>query len=314
MILLSVSSAIVLAAMLGIALWNLLTAPRLERAGEPGALPRVSLLVPARNEAETLRETLPALLRIAYPELEVLVLDDESSDGTRAVVEGHTEPSGGRLRLLQGRPLPDGWLGKSWACRQLADAASGEILVFCDADVTVRPGALSRTVAAMQRRDAAALTAFPLHRFGSWIEAAVIPLVAQLPILTLLPLALVARTRSPALAVGNGQWLAFTRVAYEAIGGHAAVRDRVVEDVELARRVKASGLRLLPLVSTSLLEIRMYRSPSEVRAGFAKNVYALVGGRPTTFALAVAVFTLAGVYPWVGALLGIPGRAPAARG
>lgn len=307
MIVVSLVSTALLAAMLVVAVWNLVAAPRLERAGAPARHPAVSLLIPARNEALNLVENLPAFLRLRYPALEILVLDDASEDGTAALVDGHRAEFGGTLKLLSGRPLPDGWMGKAWACHQLAGAATGEVLVFCDADVTARPEALARTIAAMERAGAGAATVIPRQRLEGWMQSAVVPLVAHLPVAALLPLALVPRVRAPSLSMANGQWLAFTREAYADCGGHAAVRGDVVEDVALGRRVKSAGHRLLPLVSTSLVEVRMYRDADALREGFTKNVYALAGGRPAPFAAALAVFALTAVYPWIGALLGVPG-------
>ena len=139
------------------------------------------------------------------------------------------------------------------------------------------------------------------------MESAVVPLVAQLPVLALLPLALVHRVRAPSLSMANGQWLAFARAAYAACGGHAGGRDTVLEDVALGRRVKEAGHRLLPLVSHSLVSVRMYRGSAAVWQGFGKNVYALAGGRPATFAAALAVFGLVAIYPWLGAALGVRG-------
>lgn len=307
MIAVSLASTVLLAAMLAVALWNLAAARRLETAGDPSSHPVVSLLVPARNEESNLRALLPALLRLEYPKLEILVLDDASEDGTAAVVHEHASTTGARLRLLPGRTPPAGWMGKSWACHQLAAAASGQVLVFCDADVVPLPAALDRTIAAMQSAGAGAATVIPRHRFDGWMESAVVPLVAQLPVLALLPMPLVPRLRAPSLAMGNGQWLAFTRAAYAACGGHAAVRDTVLEDVALGRRVKAAGHRLLPLVAHSLVGVRMYRGSAALFEGFGKNVYALAGGRPAPFAAALAVFGLVAVYPWLGAVLGAPG-------
>ncbi|HEY7767552.1 glycosyltransferase family 2 protein, partial [Longimicrobium sp.] len=303
----SLASTVLLAAMLIVALWNLVAARRLEAAGDPSSRPVVSILVPARNEEGNLRTLLPALLRVDYPKLEILVLDDGSDDGTAAVVQEHASIRGARLRLLPGRPPPPGWLGKSWACHQLAAAASGEVLVFCDADVVPQPPALDRTLAAMQSTGAGAATVIPRHQLDGWMESAVVPLVAQLPVLALLPLALVPRVRAPSLSMANGQWLAFTRAAYAASGGHTAVTDTVLEDVALGRKVKAAGHRLLPLVSNSLLRVRMYRDPAALFEGFGKNVYALAGGRPATFAAALAVFGLVAIYPWLGAVLGVRG-------
>lgn len=301
-------STVLLAVLLGVAVLNLLSAPRLERTRSLSAWPMVSVLVPARNEAHSLAGTLPALLRSAYPALEVLVLDDASEDDTARIAEDCAAASH-RLRLLRGEPLPEGWLGKAWACHQLAGAARGEILVFCDADVTVQPLAVRHTVAAMLRSGAGALTALPRQRFAGCLDAAVVPLVTQLPVLALLPLALVGRVRSPAVAMANGQWLAMTREAYRACGGHAACRDQVVEDLWLARSVKRAGHRLQVVLSGGLLEVRMYRDAPGLREGFRKNLWALTGGGTPALALAAALFALACVLPWSAAVVGVPGAA-----
>jgi chlorobactene glucosyltransferase len=304
---LALAASVPLAAMLGVALWNTVAAPRLERAPLPRRPRRVSVLVPARDEAANLRETLPALLDLAHPEVEVVVLDDGSTDDTAAVVGALRRAAPGRLRALKGLPVPDGWLGKNWACHQLAGAADGEVLVFCDADVAVRPDALWRTLGAMEHAGAGALTALTRQRWRHWSDRALVPLVVHLPVLALLPLPLVPRLRAPSVSMGNGQWFALTRAAYRDAGGHAAVRGEVAEDVALARRVKASGHRLVGVVSTSLLEARPYRDAAALREGFVKNLYALAGARPAPFAAALALFLLTAVYPWVGALLGSRG-------
>ncbi|HEU4561496.1 MAG TPA: glycosyltransferase [Longimicrobium sp.] len=299
-------SAALLLAMLVVAVINLATAPRLERAGEPRALPLVSVLVPARNEGANLRANLLHLLALDYPELEIIVLDDHSEDDTAAVVAGLIRGHLGRLRFIRGEALPDGWLGKNWACRQLAREARGEILLFCDADVSAAPLAVARTVALMQRMDTDAVTALPRHRFGTPAEAAVVPLIAQLPVAATLPLALVPRTAAPSLSMANGQWIAFTREAYDRIGGHAAVRDQVLEDVHLGRAVKGAGLRLAAAVAPHDLSVRMYEGWAEVRRGFGKNLYALLGGRPGSFAMGIIIFLLVAVYPWMATIRPTP--------
>jgi chlorobactene glucosyltransferase len=298
--LLDAASAALLAAMLAVALANLLAAPRLERAGGRRATPLVSVLVPARDEAANLRAHLPLLLASDYPRLEVVVLDDGSADGTAAVAEGFARGDA-RLRVVRGADLPPGWLGKCWACAQLAREARGEVLLFADADVAAGPRAVARTVAAMERHDAPVLTAIPRHRVESWTEAAVVPLVAQLPVAATLPLALVPRVASPSLSMANGQWLAFKRDAYAWAGGHEAVRAEVLEDVHLGRRVKRAGMRLVAVVAAEDLSVRMYAGWREVRAGFAKNLYALFGARPLPFVTGLCVVVLAAVYPWIAA-------------
>jgi len=302
--LLDALSAALLLAMLLVALANLASAPRLHRAGEPRAAPLVSVLVPARNEALNLRAHLPHLLASEYPSLEILVLDDQSDDGTAAVVEAFALAAPGRLRLVRGDPLPAGWLGKSWACAQLAREARGAVLLFCDADVAAGPRAVSRTVALLQRHAADALTAIPRLRMDGVAEAAAIPIIAQLPVAATLPLALVPCTRSPGLSMANGQWLAFTRDAYARVGGHRGVRAAVLEDVLLGRAVKRAGLRLVAAAAPRDLSVRMYDGWNEVRAGFRKNLYALLGARPAPFVTGSIVFLLAAVYPFLAAARG----------
>ncbi len=303
---LSIAATILLVPMLAITIWNLFSAPRFDRPVVPRLLPRVSLLVPARNEATNLAETLPMLLATEYPDLEILVLDDGSTDSTARVVRSFMAGDT-RLRLLAGLPLPPGWLGKNWACHQLAEAATGEVLVFCDADVSAGSGAVRQTVVAMQAHSAGAVTVLPRHQLDGWIQRAVVPLITQMPALMLLPFSLVARHPARSLVIGNGQWLAFTRESYGASGGHAAVRAEVVEDVALARRVKCAGYRLVPMVSTSELTVSMYRDAAALREGFAKNLYALAGGHPASFTPVLLGFCLVAIYPWIGAALGAPG-------
>lgn len=298
-----VASVALLAGMAVIATVNLFLAPRLH-SFDHRPIASVSLLVPARDEAENLRANLPAMLAQVPPPVEVLILDDASSDGTGAVVERLSARSEIPVRLISGAPLPSGWGGKNWACHQLADEARGDVLIFCDADVKPGADAVGRTVAAMEESGSGMLTALPRHRFDSWLVAATVPLVAWLPVVALLPLPLVPRVRAPALGMGNGQWLAFTRAAYLAVGGHAAVRGNVLEDVLLARRAKQFGERLLVAAAPRTLEVRMYRGWQEMRLGFGKNLYALAGGTPAGLGLMLGIFLLAAVLPLFAPLAG----------
>jgi chlorobactene glucosyltransferase len=304
----AVAAVVLLVPMLGVAVVNALTAPRLDGAPPPREIPLVSVLVPARNEAANLARALPALLASDYPSFEIHVLDDESTDATVQVVEEHVaKDSGGRLALHRGQPLPAGWVGKNWACHQLAHRARGEVLVFCDADVTAEPAAIRRTVGLLQAHAAGAASALPRLRTPGWMQAAVVPLITQLPVLALLPLWLVPRTGRPSIAMANGQWLAFARPTYDAIGGHAAVRAEVLEDVRLARLVKRSGHRLVAALAPRCLSVRMYDDVRSLREGFAKNVYALLGGSPAALVAGFGVWLSAMVAPW--ALLAVSWRA-----
>ncbi|NIP82061.1 MAG: glycosyltransferase [Gemmatimonadetes bacterium] len=296
-----------LAVLTVIALVNLGTAPRLHRLPPPVRCPLVSVLVPARDEAFNLGRTLPALLASRYPALEVVILDDGSSDDTVAVAR-RTAQGDERVRLVEGHPPPRGWTGKNWACHQLAELARGKVLIFCDADVRPGPDAVARTISALRDTGAGVLTAFPRHDRGGWFEEAVIPVVTKLPVAALLPLALVRWTRTPSLAVGNGQWLAWRREAYERVGGHARVRGDVLEDVRLARVAKAEGVRLAAFVATRDLAVRMYADRRSTWEGFVKNLYPLAGGRPAlAFAAVVALLAL-GPAPILLSL--VPGASP----
>jgi hypothetical protein len=300
---LELAALLVLSAMLAITLLNLAGARRLHRSPAPATRRRVSVLVPARDEAENLRENLPALARSHDPHVEILVLDDGSVDGTAALV-AEMATSESRIRLISGTPPPPGWLGKSWACDRLAREAAGEILIFCDADVRVGPHAVERSVSLMERTCCGLLTALPRQCTVGALESAVVPLVSQLPVLALLPLRAAERASSPSLTMGNGQWMAFTRESYARCGGHAAVRNTVLEDVALARAAKAAGEKVVVAFAPRDLEVRMYRSAAAVREGFRKNLYALCGGRPAALATVLAIAVLTLVLPLAAPLLG----------
>ncbi|WP_117236798.1 glycosyltransferase [Thermus sediminis] len=234
-------------------LYNLLYFPSLGPGSTPER-PRASILVPARNEAENLRKTLPTLLRQGA--LEVLVLDDLSEDKTARVAQ---EAAGGHpgFRLLRGKPLPEGWRGKNWACWQLALEARGEVLVFTDADVLWEEGALGGLLRALEGKDL--VSALPRQEVGR--EGVAVAFVMN-GLFSFLPHPLLE-----ALRVANGQVLAFRKEAYFAQGGHRAIRGEVLEDVALARRALRYGLRL----GQGLFRVRMYRSYAGAISGFAKN-------------------------------------------
>jgi glycosyltransferase involved in cell wall biosynthesis len=238
-----------------IALYNLIRFPRLPLQRHKPR-PKVSLLIPARNEAHTLPSTLPALL--AQEADEILLLDDLSEDGTLALACA-TAGRDQRFRAWRGRPPPPGWRGKTWACWQLAQVASGEILVFTDADVLWERGALTGMIAGLEGKDA--LSAYPRQRVGSFAEAATVPFVMHSPF-SFLPHGLLER-----LKVANGQVMAFKREAYFDVGGHQAVKGEVLEDVALARKVPRFGI----FRGNRLFETRMYRTYRALVEGFGKN-------------------------------------------
>ncbi|MCA9973233.1 MAG: glycosyltransferase, partial [Anaerolineales bacterium] len=279
---------------------NFLLFPRLRPAPAP-AQPFVSILIPARNEAAVIGRTLRGLLAQTAVHFELLLLDDASTDGTSEVARA-AAAGDPRVRILHGAPLPPGWLGKNWACQQLGAAARGDLLVFADADVQWQPDALAALLAAQTRTNADLLTVWPTQTTVTWAERLVVPAMA-LAILAYLPILPVHHAPWPAFAAANGQCLAFRRAAYTAVGGHAAVRAHIVEDVALARRVKQAGLRLRMADGSRLIGCRMYTGWPQVRDGFAKNI--LAGhANSVPFLLASTLFHwLVFVFPWLWLLL-----------
>jgi len=249
---------------------------------------RVSILVPARDEERSIRDCVSSLLAQDCPDFELLVLDDGSSDRTAAIVcdlfEGNP-----RHRLITGATLPGGWTGKNWACHQLSQAATGQWFLFTDADTVHSPGALRAALAMAAGARADLLSAWPRLMTLTLGEKLVIP-VLHIIAIGWFPIALLqflqnrprlaARVRPGLLRSwggANGQFMLFSRAAYQRIGGHSAVRDHIVEDValgrEIARRIP-EGMRLVNCDASRLIDCRMYRSFREVCDGFTKNVRA----------------------------------------
>jgi len=266
-----VSLVVFLAVLLLVGSINALALRRLGNLPPPAALPRLSVLVPVRNERESILPCLRSLLAQDYSDFEVLVLDDDSTDGTGSMVAAAAQADP-RLRLLPGRHLPPGWLGKSWACQQLADAASGTVLLFVDADTVHHPQMLRQAIAALTAENADMVTGFLRQDTLTWGERLTVP-VAMWCFFSFLPIPLAHRLRAPWLSLTNGQWMLFRREAYAAVGGHAAVREDPVEDIALGRRAKALGLRWRLVDATQVVHCRMYRGFREAVEGFSKNLF-----------------------------------------
>jgi len=234
----------------------------------------VSVLLPVRDEAARVAPCLRSLLAQTGVDLEIVVLDDSSSDGTADVVR-EVAQGDPRLRLLTGRPLRPGWLGKPHACAQLAEAAArtSDVLVFVDADVVLAPHAVAATVALLEQTGLDLLSPYPRQE-APGATRLVQPLL-QWSWLTFLPLRLAERSPRPSLSAANGQLLAVRRTAYDRVGGHAAVHDEVVEDVALLRAIKRSGGTGGVCDGTDLATTRMYGTWRELADGYGKSLWTL---------------------------------------
>lgn len=264
--------------------------------------PRISICIPARNEESTIKDCLSSVINQQYPSYEVLVLDDQSEDHTGEIIHSIAEANT-HVKLLSGKDRPSGWLGKPWACRQLADHATGEILLFLDADCRLEPGTLERTNLALSTDHSDAITIWPKQILLTFWEHVVIPAV-YCALLSFLPAAYVRRKprwlpRSLApktrhwFAAACGQFLAFKKDVYHAIGTHEAVKNEVVEDMGLARNLKQAGYTLRMYNGTDSVSCRMYTSQKEMFEGFRKNFFA-------GFKYRTALFVVSGViHAWV---------------
>ena len=255
-----------------ITVYNFCTAPRIRNQSYPLVQkPLISILIPARNEEKNIAETLRALLQQSYTNYEVILLDDHSEDDTYELAEeiaGTTE----KVTLVRGKPLPPGWLGKNWACFQLTEYARGEVYLFIDADVHLSNRALEAALHTMHEHTVVMLSCFPTQNIGSTGAWLIVPLMNWL-LLSLLPLKLVTASSYPSLAAANGQFMLCSKKPYDAIGGHEAVADQVVEDMELARRFKRSNYPIMTAVSYGALNCRMYGGFIDAFKGFSKNFF-----------------------------------------
>lgn len=250
---------------------NFIFFPRL-KVQAPLKKPLISILIPARNEADHISRTIKAVLAQTYSRFELIILDDQSEDETAAQVNSFAQ-NDKRVTLIHGRSLPPGWLGKNWACHQLAQQAAGDCLLFLDADVQLGSGALNALIAMQASTQADLLTVWPTQKTCSWAERLVVPQIS-LAVLAYLPVLLVHYSRLSIFAAANGQCLLFEPKAYAKIGGHTAVKDQIIEDVALARQIKAAHLKLRMADGHDLIRCRMYTNWAEVKAGFAKNILA----------------------------------------
>lgn len=276
---------------------NLLLFPRLRQNPILKSQPFVSILIPARNEAGVIGQTVSSILQQTYPNFELLVLDDASTDDTRQIALKHGNGDH-RLQVLPGQPLPKGWAGKNWACHTLSKQARGEILIFTDADVRWQPRALESLLQQFEEARADLVTVWPTQHTVTWSERLTVPLMGMV-ILSYLPVVMVHRSPYAIFAAANGQCMAWRRSAYEQILGHSSIAGSVLDDVLLARAAKRSGLGLRMVDGNQMISCRMYESWSAVLNGYAKNMLAGYGNSIVGLAAATVFHWVVFLLPWL---------------
>ncbi|MBN1255733.1 MAG: glycosyltransferase [Deltaproteobacteria bacterium] len=258
--------------------------------------PLVSILIPARNEEANIGGCLSHVLNQSYSNFEVIVLDDQSEDDSYKIVaemkKGHAN-----LTLVRGKDLPKGWNGKNWACHQLSQKARGEIIIFVDADCTLAPWTIETALAMMERYGLDLLSSFPTQKLKGIAGYLLVPVMDWL-LLSFLPLRMVYLSPHKSFVAANGQFMAFVRKRYDAIGGHKGVADQVVEDMELARAIKIRGFRMMTALGGPSISCSMYTSFGDAVRGFSKNFYPGFNTTPSRFSCMIAMFAFFYLLPF----------------
>ncbi|MEG4034036.1 glycosyltransferase family 2 protein [Microcoleus sp. S36b_A4] len=267
--------------------------------------PKVSVIVPAYNEAENIRDCAIAILEstpLSVDNLEVLIVDDRSTDDTLAIgqtLQQHLNDP--RLKILAGQPRPTNqyWAGKNWACAQAVQIATGDFLLFIDADVRLKPGAIETAIATAETEKIDLFTCMPALVCECLAEWLVQPIMFN-HLAVCYDFTAVNDPSKTDSAFAGGPFMLFRRSAYEKIGGHEAVASEIVEDVELARRIKRAGLKLGLYSGSNLASVRMYRSWSALWEGWTKNLYLGANRSWGLMVYMAAIMFFIYPMPWIG--------------
>lgn len=254
-----------------ISLFNFISNPKLPVSPRKYA-DLVSVLIPARNEAGRIGALLQSIIEQSYKNLEIIILDDQSTDETLSICESYAKQDA-RIQVIKGKELPDGWLGKNFACHQLGQLAKGAYFVFIDADTRVEDGLFHNAVHRARRGKLVLLSLFATQIMETMGERIVVPLMHFI-LLNLLPLRLVRLSRNPSFAAASGQFMMFDGPMYQIYHWHAQVRDKVLDDMEIAKLVKTYRLPAEALLANGFIKCRMYNSYDEAVNGFSKNILA----------------------------------------
>lgn len=284
---LAIIALIFLGIRLGIALINLLGKSTLRTSTDDSDV-LVSVLIPARNEANNIEELLSGLSKQSHPKLEILVYDDASEDQTLAIVNGLARQDP-RIHSISGARLPEGWLGKNHACHRLAEKASGQFLLFLDADVRVIESLVNDLLRHLRFYNLNLVSVFPVQQMLSLGEKLSVPLMNHI-LLSFLPLILTRLSRRPSLSAANGQCMMFDAATYQAHWFHARVRSEAVEDIRIMQEMKSLGLKTEVLLSDGQIECRMYHRYGDALRGFARNFHHFFGKNDVAM-LAYGVWT-----------------------
>lgn len=291
---------------------NLRIIPRPELLRKKKNLPLISVLVPARNEERNIRRCLSSLLKQDYPNLEIIVLDDNSCDKTPEIVREFCEKYS-NLKLIKGKELPKNWTGKNWACYQLAQEAKGEWFVFTDADTRHSPNSISSAYAIAIKNNSPFLSYLPGLINKRLSEALLLPII-HFAFLVLYPLRLIANSKDPRFSVAIGPFILIKKDFYHKIGGHESIKKEVVDDLAIAKRAKTFGGKTILADGSDVMHVRFYQGFREIWKGFSKNAFGAFGDYPQIAIPFLILIYILFVYPYfsffravrVGEFISIP--------
>ncbi len=274
---------------LGNALLNLFFVQKLRRAKYAGN-DLVSILIPARNEEKNITALLNSLQKLSYKNLEIIVFDDHSDDRTAEIVSKFAG-NDNRIRLIESKHLEKGWLGKNYACHQLANMARGRYLLFIDCDVMLNGSIIEDAVFKLNSQDLGLLTIFPKQIMRTTGERITVPIMNYI-LLTLLPLIFVRTSPFASHAAANGQFMLFSADVYHEYKPHSKFKSSPVEDILTARYLKRNKVKVACLPGDNRIVCRMYKSYTEALKGFSKNVLVFFGNQPVLAILFWFITTL----------------------
>lgn len=276
---------------------NLFTAPFLKKNVVKDSSELVSVLIPARNEERYIEKCIRNVMMQTYSNLEIVIYDDSSTDGTNSIVI-KTSKEDKRVKIINGESLPDGWRGKNFACWNLSKHAEGNYFLFIDADVTMEKDAVGSALYEIQNKNADILSVFPKQIILSFGEKAVVPFLNWL-LISFIPVKFISSPKYKSLAGANGQFILWKKETYEKSGGHSAVKNEIVEDIEIAKYLKKNGYNTFLLLSNDLVFCRMYNSFKEAVSGFSKNIYPASASSPLLFIFNILFIVLSNLLPLI---------------
>lgn len=262
---------------------------------------KVSVLIPARNEEQNIENCVVSVLKQTYRHLEIIVLNDHSTDNTGAILSNISDA---KLKVISGRELPEGWVGKNFACHQLQEVAKGDYLLFIDADTVLEKECVSSALEFAAKNNSDLLSVMPREISETFWEKLVIPML-YFAVTVFLPIPFIKRSANKIYAMGNGQFMMFRREFYDKIGGHESLKNKIVEDVWLARRVKEFGGNLVFADASNLISCRMYGNLNELWHGFSKNVFAGLSFSVTSLIVFIIIYFTLFVLPALFVTAGI---------